>query len=96
MHRQPLNTATSFRGQFLPEPTHVNENSIASGGLSENLVASSGQEVPLPSNNMVSDLPGVHQADPFYEGAILAESYFAQGDDFIGNMDDWWLQSRSI
>lgn len=28
--------------------------------------------------------------------AILAQSYFAQGQDFVGNMDDWWSLGQSL
>ncbi|KAK6369707.1 hypothetical protein LTS17_009157 [Exophiala oligosperma] len=96
VHRQPLNTATFFRSQFLPEPTHINENGMASGGVGEPFAGSSAPQLSPPSNNVVPGISVVDQVDPFHEGAILAESYFAQGDDFVGSMDDWWFQGRSI
>lgn len=28
--------------------------------------------------------------------SILAQSYFAQGQDFVGTLDDWWFSGAAV
>jgi hypothetical protein len=68
----------------LPEPTHI-----------ETIQQS---DRTLPSSSMQ---PGIVQGSPSIfshelpilenETSILAQSYFAQGEDFAGGLDDWWF-----
>ena len=43
-----------------------------------------------PTDSVADLLSGVD------ETSILAQNYFALGQDFVGNLDDWWLPRQQI
>ncbi|KIV79601.1 hypothetical protein PV11_07152 [Exophiala sideris] len=87
IYRQPSHSAELFRSRLLPEPTHINETG-ATHDSGQAIWSDRGDNtVPMASSELASSLNN--------DAAILAQSFFAQGDDFVGNMDDWWFQANT-
>ena len=70
----------------LPEPTRITSD--------VNRLATNGGTAPAPSlPNLGGDL---QYSSASYlpvngdEASILAQDYFALGEDLVGNLDDWW------
>lgn len=89
-HRQNSHSAEVLRSRLLPEPTRISHegvtpsvsNTRSAGGMSR-----LPSFAPSASRLQVPDLQSSQE-----EGlSILAQSYFAAGQDFVGNMDDWWF-----
>jgi hypothetical protein len=74
--------------RLLPEPTHI--DSVVAQQSDRTLPSSSVQpgNGQGPSSIFSHELPMLEN-----ETSILAQSYFAQGEDFVGGMDDWWFTS---
>ncbi|KAI1616986.1 hypothetical protein EDD36DRAFT_151370 [Exophiala viscosa] len=85
MYRQPSHSAEVLRSRLLPEPTHINDTGATHGQASFQDLGDSTMQ--LANSEFVSSLDN--------DAAILAQSFFAQGDDFVGNMDDWWFQANT-
>lgn len=91
---QPSHAAEILRSRLLPEPTRINED--GSSPVVENV-----RSIPVrPGESTyvrpVTQMPPSDFAPSLDdEVAILAQSYFAQGHDFVGSMDDWWYQGQT-
>ncbi|KIW82602.1 hypothetical protein Z517_05629 [Fonsecaea pedrosoi CBS 271.37] len=83
-HRQSSSSGEVLRSHLLPKPTRLNHHSTTSAGLA----------TALPPRDTVRDSEG-RNVDFMSEGvSILAQSYFAQGQDLAGSLDDWWLSGH--
>ncbi|KAH0843247.1 C6 transcription factor [Fonsecaea pedrosoi] len=83
-HRQSSSSGEVLRSHLLPKPTRLNHHSTTSAGLA----------TALPPRDTIRDSEG-RNVDFMNEGvSILAQSYFAQGQDLAGSLDDWWLSGH--
>lgn len=93
-HRRNSHSAEVLRSRLLPEPTRISHEGVTP---SVSNPRSAGAMSRLPSfaptvSHM--QLPGTESSQD--EGlSILAQSYFAAGQDFVGNMDDWWFSGST-
>lgn len=84
---RPSMVAEELNARLLPEPARVMAAGSPVGGLIT-------QQTPNATSNAIFTT----ENQPFYfndDFNVLAQSYFAQGQDFVGNMDDWWLMDGS-
>jgi hypothetical protein len=95
-HRQVSQTGEILRSRLLPEPTRINSEGVTpvaavfGAGSAMSPSTASAAQVPAAWETMVDDfIPPMDD-----ELAILAQSYFAQGQDFVGSMDDGWFTSQ--
>ena len=94
-YRQPSRSEEILRSRLLPEPTRINHEGVTP--IAE--TARTAQDMPGPLNlaQASTQLSGADFAPPLDDGvAILAQSYFAQGQDFVGSLDDWWFSGQPI
>ena len=91
-YRQPVHSEEVLRTRLLPEPTRI--GSDASRRIDDAGSASTSQPQTLvsdPANGAADLLPPVDG-----DASILAQNYFALGDDLVGNLDDWWFPRQPI
>lgn len=87
-HYYPLANAEELNAHPLPEPSRL-QNVITPSSLSSieqrRRTSLVGNYAPVmdPMNAINDDF------------AVLAQSYFAQGQDFVGALDDWWTLSQA-
>jgi hypothetical protein len=90
-YRQPHHSEEVLRTRLLPEPTRL--------GSDANRIPGSAGATPClqltnlgpdPQYNGTGYLPSMTN-----EASILAQNYFALGEDLVGNLDDWWYPRPS-
>lgn len=82
------NEAEIFSTHLLPEPTRVNSLHQNSGSAISTPAARYGGD-PLVASN--SNVPGNNYLlEPLIDTPFLAQNFFALGQDFVGNADDWF------
>ncbi|EXJ71327.1 uncharacterized protein A1O5_05133 [Cladophialophora psammophila CBS 110553] len=87
-HRRSSSSGEVLRSRLLPKPTRLNHHSI--GSRFEDAESTSA----LLSRDSTENSE-VRTADFMNEEvSILAQSYFAQGQDLAGSLDDWWLSGQ--
>jgi hypothetical protein len=87
---QPPRSEEVIRKQLLPEPTRVSSNVNSSDGHSD--PAAAPQQSSLPPAGPATESQSLPPADG--SAAILAQDFFALGDDIVGNLDDWWYPQQ--
>ncbi|KIX04972.1 uncharacterized protein Z518_05844 [Rhinocladiella mackenziei CBS 650.93] len=92
LHRQASYSAEVLRSRLLPEPTRLNHEGVTR--MLEDHEAVSSTHVPNPAQNSADISATEFAPPPDDEVAILAQNYFAQGQDFVGSMDDWWFSGQ--
>ncbi|KIW91129.1 uncharacterized protein Z519_08023 [Cladophialophora bantiana CBS 173.52] len=87
-HRQSSSSGEVLRSRLLPKPTRLNHHNIA---LRAEDAESTTAFLPRDStqNSEVRTADFINE-----EVSILAQSYFAQGQDLAGSLDDWWLSGQ--
>ncbi|OAP54272.1 hypothetical protein AYL99_11373 [Fonsecaea erecta] len=86
-HRQLSSSGEVLRSRLLPKPTRLNHGTTSRVEGSESAAAL----LPLDSTRESEN----QNVDFINEGvSILAQSYFAQGQDLAGSLDDWWLSGQ--
>ncbi|KAJ9602024.1 hypothetical protein H2200_013384 [Cladophialophora chaetospira] len=86
-HRQTIQSGEVLRTRLLPEPTRIGpdiDHRPNEAASAFDLLPPS--SMPNPQNSEVDLLAPVDG-----EASILAQNYFALGEDFVGNLDDWWF-----
>ncbi|KIW31360.1 uncharacterized protein PV07_03016 [Cladophialophora immunda] len=87
-HRQSSSSGEVLRSRLLPKPTRLNHH----GTTPRSEDAESAVALPPRDYTRASEIRNV---DYMNEGvSILAQSYFAQGQDLAGSLDDWWLSGQ--
>lgn len=79
--------------RLLPEPTYPREGEGQGHGRSGSVVTPvqvGGGRAELVDSEAVPSSMGGLGGDNHDELAVLAQSYFAQGQDFVRGVDDWW------
>lgn len=86
LHRQASQSGEVLRSRLLPEPSRINHEGAAlvnerDGSTNVTILSNS-----FPATDFVPPLD--------YEDSVLAHSYFAQGQDFVGSLDDWFFPAQ--
>ena len=84
-HRQASQSGEVLRKRLLPEPTRLHAEDNANAERSPATWAMAPADVSRASNDPAMDFNLPLDED----ASILAQSYFAQGQDFVGSLDDW-------
>ena len=80
---------------LLPEPTRVHSlpHATSSAAATPYTANSVGQSIPAYNNHSFHDdsayLNGI-MPDAYADSPFLAQNFFALGQDFVGNADDWF------
>ncbi|OCT52056.1 putative C6 transcription factor [Cladophialophora carrionii] len=86
-HRQLIHSEEVLRSRLLPEPTRIGSDVSR---RDDNADPAPAIQLPTlaagPSNPTPDLLPPENG-----EASILAQNYFALGEDLVGNLDDWWF-----
>lgn len=84
-HSSGVHSGEVLRTRLLPEPTRIgNEidhratDVVPTLGLPQSVA-----NFPTSEMDLLPPIDG--------EATILAQNYFALGEDFVGNLDDWWF-----
>ena len=86
-HRQTVQPGEVLRTRLLPEPTRIGpEIDRRADDTPSALDLLPSSSMPNPQDPEVDLLAPVDG-----EASILALNYFALGEDFVGNLDDWWF-----
>lgn len=90
LHRHDSQSAEVLRSRLLPEPMRLSHETFTptapSAGQTPYITG------PVNGNQYSSQLQSTIAPGLPEDGlSILAQSYFAQGQDFVGSIDDWWF-----
>ncbi|EXJ59024.1 hypothetical protein A1O7_06455 [Cladophialophora yegresii CBS 114405] len=89
-HRQPIHSEEVLRSRLLPEPTRIGSDV---NRTDDNTDPAPAMQLPTfaadPSNPTPDLLPPENR-----EASILAQNYFALGEDLVGNLDEWWFSRQ--
>lgn len=89
--RSTVHSEEVLRTRLLPRPTRIGADvphrSEPTGSALDMLPPTS---VSYSTNSVAGLLP------PADETSISAQDYFALGQDFVGNLDDWWFPRQQI
>ncbi|KIW67627.1 hypothetical protein PV04_06864 [Phialophora macrospora] len=90
-YRPRIRSEEVLRPRLLPEPTRIGSEVSRRNDTTDPAPA-----MQLPSFATGNSNPTVDLLPPENgEASILAQNYFALGEDFVGNLDDWWLPRPS-
>ena len=84
-YRTGVSSTDVVSGRLLPAPTRLDRNASTT---STPVVSATISQDQIPSA-----LPGLPSTDDQFQ--VLAQSYFAQGADFV-NLDDWWYPEQVL
>ncbi|KIX95239.1 uncharacterized protein Z520_09156 [Fonsecaea multimorphosa CBS 102226] len=89
-HRQSSSSGEILRSRLLPQPTRLSHH-----GASPRAAEDAESTAALPPHDSLLETD-IRNVDFRNEGvSIPAQSYFAQGQDLAGSLDDWWLSGQS-
>lgn len=92
-HRQSSHSGEVLRSRLLPEPTRINHDGVTPA--SQSAVSATAARLSSSLANP-AQLPAGDLGSTTDEVSILAQSYFAQGQDFVGSIDDWWFSGQTV
>ena len=85
-YRQASQSEEVLRTRLLPEPTRISSDLSRTVDDAEAVSA-----LRLPALGLDTQYNGAASLPPIgNEASILAQNYFALGEDLVGNLDDWW------
>ena len=90
LHRHQAESSEVLRSRLLPEPMRLNQETVTPATVYTG-------QTPVTSRAMENNPFDSQLQFPAAGGlpedglSILAQSYFAQGQDFVGTLDDWWF-----
>ncbi|KIV88604.1 hypothetical protein PV10_08271 [Exophiala mesophila] len=90
LHRHQAESSEVLRSHLLPEPMRLNHETVTPATVYTG-------QTPVMSRAMENNPFDSQLQFPAAGGlpedglSILAQSYFAQGQDFVGTLDDWWF-----
>jgi hypothetical protein len=86
-YRQPIRSEEVLRPRLLPEPTRIGSDVSRRNDNTDPAPAMQLPTFATGHPNPTADLLPPENG----ETSILAQNYFALGEDLVGNLDDWWL-----